>query len=237
MKEDDLFDHQNAVGKNFQRAIGNEKNIEAILDHISRHINGPFSAFHELVSHLVHIDIHLVKPTDKFPFFLLVTSGMSDLPMPVPKELHEFRFAELCIALPPDWQLSEESLMDERYYWPIRWLEILARFPHEYDTYFLRSHTIGGSNDDMNYSQDVGFNGMVFVSPFELPDEFATLTQQDGSKIHFLQLLPLYPEEIQYKRKYGIEALLGEFAKHQLSLVVDVNRPNVGKRKKFFGIF
>ena len=61
------------------------------VDRIARHIErclGPVeSVFHELISDQVHLDVHWVKPTRGRPYHFLVTSGMSDRPMPVPAAL------------------------------------------------------------------------------------------------------------------------------------------------------
>jgi hypothetical protein len=57
--------------------------------------------FHELLSDLVHVDIHIVEPTAARNYYTLVTSGMSDRPMAAPEECRECRYAELVISLPP----------------------------------------------------------------------------------------------------------------------------------------
>ena len=51
--------------------------------------------------------------------------------MNVPEELAEYKLerAELVIALPPDWKLDGESMKEERRYWPIGLLKVLARLP------------------------------------------------------------------------------------------------------------
>ena len=48
--------------------------------------------------------------------------------MNVPEELAEYKLerAELAIALPADWKLDQESMQDERWYWPIRLLKVLG---------------------------------------------------------------------------------------------------------------
>ena len=46
----------------FEMAIGDSENIEAISEHIAEHIGPVDSVFHEIISDLVHIDVHVVKP-------------------------------------------------------------------------------------------------------------------------------------------------------------------------------
>ena len=55
-----------------------ESNIDAITEHIEKYIGKVDFVYHEIISPLVHIDIHLVNPTPERNFYTLITSGMSD---------------------------------------------------------------------------------------------------------------------------------------------------------------
>jgi len=120
--------------KPFEVAIDNP-DMERIQQHIEKHIGEVAMVYHELISDLVHIDIFWIKPTPNRNFHTLITGGMSARPMKAPPQAKEFQYAELLVCLPPEWSLDEEAFKDERYYWPIRQLKMLARFPHEYDTW------------------------------------------------------------------------------------------------------
>ena len=99
---------------------------------------GPVTnVFHELVSTDIHVDICIVKPGAGRDYYSLVTMGMGAHQMNVPEELkdHQLDRAEMLIALPSDWKLDEESLQDEKWYWPIRLLKTLARLPISNDTW------------------------------------------------------------------------------------------------------
>ena len=60
------------------------------------------------------------------------------------EELAEYKLerAELVIALPPDWKLDGESMEEERWYWPIGLLKVLARLPIASDTWLGWGHTM-----------------------------------------------------------------------------------------------
>ena len=96
---------------------------------------------HELLSDLVHIDVHVLH-SPKGDCTLLYTTGMSDLPMSLPEEIadrEDLKYAELYMLLPGDWDLGKagsnpKDLPYERF-WPIQMLKFLARFPHEYKTW------------------------------------------------------------------------------------------------------
>lgn len=59
----------------------------------------------KILSDLVHIDLHWVKPTEELPYNIIITSWMSDLPMNTPEWLEDCRFSELFIVLPKNWDL------------------------------------------------------------------------------------------------------------------------------------
>ena len=118
--------------------------MEAVEGHIQQYF-GPFeNVFHELVSPDIHVDICVVPPSRERDYYTLVTMGMGAHRMNVPEELAEYKLerAELAIALPADWKLDQESMKDERWYWPIRLLKSLARLPINCDSWLGHGHTV-----------------------------------------------------------------------------------------------
>lgn len=182
-------------------------NLEAVENHISRHLGDPATVFHELISTTVHIDVHFVRPTPERPWVSLVTSGMSDIPMTVPAGAEQFRFAELMIRLPADWQLSDEAFKQEENYWPIRNLKFLARFVHEYETWLSFGHTIPNGNPPEPFAPGIPFTGTILSPPWIGGDELATLHLPDGTAVHFWSLIPLHSSEMDFKLAHGADAL------------------------------
>ncbi|HEX8832684.1 MAG TPA: suppressor of fused domain protein, partial [Abditibacteriaceae bacterium] len=108
----EILRHQ-ANDREFEFAAGDEELINAIGDHIETYIGPVETVFHEIISDLVHIDVHIVKATPERPFHVLVTSGMAALPMNAPET--GLRFAELCVFLPASWPLDGEKWRDETF--------------------------------------------------------------------------------------------------------------------------
>lgn len=214
-----------------------EEHIEAIGAHIERHLGPVSGVFHEIISDLVHIDVHVVPANDQFPYLRLVTSGMSDLPMTVPAEVDTDvpRYMELMVTLPADWPISQEAFEDERNYWPVRLLKGMARLPHEYDTWLGFGHTIPNGHPSEPYAPGVGFDGAIVLPPVTAPEEFAALELDDGKTISFMSLVPLYPEEMDLKLKKGAEALLDRFDAKNIQDVIEPGRTNVARKR--FGLF
>ena len=64
---------------------------------IEEHIGAVSFVYHELVSDKLHIDLHVVEPSEKRNSYTLITSGMSDEPMAAPAGKDNYRFTELML--------------------------------------------------------------------------------------------------------------------------------------------
>ena len=212
-----------------------EECIEQISDHIERHIGPVDMVFHEVLSDTVHIDVHHVKPTPERPFHTLVTSGMSDLPMTMPDGTEAPRYLELMVTLPDYWQLSMEAMKDEQWYWPVRQLKFLARFPHKYSTWLGWGHSIPNGDPAEPFADNTGLCGILILPSVNVPEAFYTLDIDAEKTITFMSLVPLYEEEMNLKLRKGSVALLERFDREDITDIVAENRKNVGKKR--FGLF
>jgi hypothetical protein len=195
----------------FQLTAGDGALIDNIGDHIERHIGEVETVFHELVSDLVHVDVHFIPATAERDYHVLVTTGMSEAPMNVPAGAEEFRFAELAICLPRSWPLTQESFKDENNYWPVRWLKILARMPHEYDTWLGPGHTVPNGDPPEPFAENTKLCCWLIGPGLLFPEEFRRLEVTPDKSIHFYGLIPLYEGEVNFKLKHGVDALLDRF--------------------------
>ncbi|RZL08607.1 MAG: suppressor of fused domain protein [Hymenobacter sp.] len=231
-----VYRYEDVVPAPFELASGDGAAIEAISAHIEQHIGAIGSVLHELLSDQVHIDVHIVAPSADYPFYTLVTSGMSDRPMHLPAGTTPAddlpAYLELCILLPSTWPLPApgepmgKAFEDESAYWPIRWLKLLARFPHEYHTWLGYGHTLPNGKDAAPFADATGFGCMLLLPAISLPEEFRELRISPEKTVHFLNLYPLYREEMELKLQAGTDALLDRFEEYNISDVVDVSRPN-----------
>lgn len=175
---------------------GGEEHLEEITAHVERHFGPVARVHHELLSDHVHLDVLVVEPTAERPWYVLVTSGMSDLPMPVPKAGSGPRHAELVVMVSPPESLAEAALADEANYWPIRHLKRLARLPHALGTWFGPGHTIADDPPEP-VAPGVPFCGFGVLEL--LAPEARRLRTRDGLEIAFWQLVPMYRDELEWK--------------------------------------
>ena len=200
-----------------------EEEMDAIGAHIEENFGHFPSVLHELVSTDVHVDICAIVPTKERDYYTLVTMGMGAHCMNVPQELSEYKLqrAELLINLPSDWKLDEESMKDEKWYWPVRLLKNLARLPIRYDTWLGWGHTVGGEED---FAENTKLCSSIIINQ-QLADESADVcVLPNGEEVNFYHVLPLYKEELEYKLNNNADDLLDKM--ENVSIVVNPNRPN-----------
>jgi hypothetical protein len=225
---DPIFRHK-ARSKPFEPAFDSPDGVK-IEQHIEKHIGKIETVYHELVSDLVHVDVFFIKPTPQKNHITLVTSGMSSRAMKAPPQAEKWQYAELLICLPPDWPLNDEALEDERKYWPIRQLKMLARLPHEYDTWLWYGHTIPNGNPAQPFASNTKLSGIILALPTLLPKEFITLEIDEHKTIVFFSILPIHADETNMKLKKGADALFEQFDKHGVNELLDIQRPSVIKK-------
>ena len=217
--------------------LGNSDLIEAISEHIERHIGPIAMVFDEVDSDELHIDIHHVAPAPDRPFHTLVTSGMSEIPMAVPPEMAHCRHAELSILLDPTWDLRHEAFVDESVFWPVRLLKTLARYPVQQRTWLGYGHTVPGSNAPRGFAPDTELSSALLLPPLTLPSAFHQLSLSSGSEIRFWTVVPLYNDELDLKRTDGVDALLDAFDRAGIGDIASRMRPHARRKKRWLGLF
>ena len=223
-----IYQHE-ARQTGFEPATGDTDAIEAISAHIEAHFGPVDTVYHEILSDLVHIDVHHVAPRPGRLYHTLITSGMSDRPMTVPPGAANSQYAEVLIYLPYTWTLSEAAFRDEANYWPVRLLKTLARFPHEYDTWLGWGHTLPHGNPMEPYAPNTKLCCALLAPPLLAGEEFFTLDVSPTKTIFFYSVLPLYAEEMNFKLKHGMEAMMEKLVKNSVTEILDPQRKNTCK--------
>ena len=198
-----------------------EEEMEAVEGHIQQYFGKVENVFHELVSPDIHVDICMVPPTEERDYCTLVTMGMGAHRMNVPEELVEYKLerAELAIALPADWKLDQESMKDEKWYWPIRLLKSLARLPIASDTWLGFGHTMDNKE---NFAENTKLCAAILTGPQSTEEGGEVCTLPGGEEVNFYQVIPLYEDELDYKLEHDVDALLNKMA--GISFVVNPTR-------------
>ncbi|MEQ2655449.1 DUF2185 domain-containing protein [Lawsonibacter asaccharolyticus] len=200
-----------------------EEEMEAVEGHIDQYFGNVENVFHELVSPDIHVDICVVPPSEERDYYTLVTMGMGAHRMNVPEELAEYKLerAELAIALPADWKLDQESMKDEKWYWPIRLLKSLARLPINCDSWLGHGHTVENRKP---FADNTKLCTATLIGPQDTEDGSEVCTLPGGEEVNFYQVIPLYEDELDYKLEHDVDALLNKM--RGISFVVNPTRQN-----------
>ena len=207
--------------KNSEPEVYSEDEMSAIEQHIKNTFGEFENVFHELVSPDIHVDICIVPPTEERDYYTLVTMGMGAHRMNVPEELAEYKLerAELAIALPADWKLDQESMKDEKWYWPIRLLKSLARLPINCDSWLGHGHTVENREP---FADNTKLCTATLIGPQDTEDGSEVCTLPGGEEVNFYQVIPLYEDELDYKLEHDVDALLNKM--RGISFVVNPTR-------------
>ena len=224
--EDDSCDHSDNDDTQDEEEFSNpevytEEEMEAVEEHIEQYFGKFENVFHELVSPDIHVDICVVPPSEERDYCTLVTMGMGAHRMNVPEELAEYKLerAELAIALPADWKLDQESMKDEKWYWPIRLLKSLARLPIASDTWLGFGHTMDNKE---NFAENTKLCAAILTGPQSTEEGGEVCTLPGGEEVNFYQVIPLYRDELDYKMEHDADALLDKM--NGISFVVTPTR-------------
>lgn len=204
----------------FELEVYEEEEKDMLEAHIEKYYGRFENVFHEIVSPDIHVDIYIVEPTPERNYYTLVTLGMGAHRMNVPEELKEYNLerAELMIYLPADWKVNDS---DEKYYWPLRWLKMLARLPINQDTWLGWGHTVPNGEP---FADNTKLSGIMLLNPENVADNASVCQLPNGDEVNFYLLVPLYDEEMNYKLVNHAEGLLKKMDK--VNPVVNIKRRN-----------
>ena len=130
--------------------------------------------------------------------------------------------AEILIALPSAWDVQNE---DEKWYWPLRWLKILARFPGDCKTWLGYGHTVMYGEP---FAENTELCGSLLTYPYCFGNEASACVLSGRDKVNFYQVVPLYEAEMDFKIANCAEDLENLFPENY-NMVVDIARKSVLK--------
>lgn len=213
--------HSNRTGHDAMAypVVYSEEALEAIEKHINTYFGKIDFAMHEIVSPDIHVDINVIPPTPQRNYYTLTTMGMGAYAMATPGEYSHFNRAELVITLPPNWDVKGT---DEVWYWPLRWLKILARFPLENNTWLCYGHTIESKEP---FAKNTNLSAIALADAgITFGDAAVCCNMPDGSNVHFYHAYPIYKDEMDFKLKAGFNALMERLPPN---FTVDIARKSV----------
>ena len=192
------------------------KERQKVLDYITEHIGTIERVIPSFANRDLPVDIAVIPPTSEQAHYTLVTVGMGAYRIPSAKA--PYKRLELAIRLPADWKLDNDR---EVWFWPVRWLQIIARMPMYQHTWFTHGHTV-----DMNryLVGDAGFRGFALHS-FARSRHGLPLIKEN--RLGILALLPVYQEELEAARLSCTEDVFVRLGEKTCFDPVNMDRKNV----------
>lgn len=170
--------------------------------------------YHEVIPLIPHIDVMEYYRTSKDgDICTLVTSGMSDLAMNVPRKLEAPRRVELIFYCRDPKQEYVETM---------RWL---AHFPHDQKTWIGELHTIPNGNPPEPLWGSPTLDTIFLLSPVVKKDlDLRSELILDGDGVEFLWIVPITTAECKLKLAKGSQTILDIFNENRHPYVFDPSR-------------
>ena len=194
--------------------------VAALEAHIAEHYGPDWTVWRHPEDETA-ISIRIVRPTEERPAITLITVGMSERPMVAgDQELS----SELVVVLPPDWWFDDPCDT-----WPLLALDLLASFPHRYETLFGPGHTI----ENPFPWTPTGLIGTLVAQQCVAPSESAEdCLVHDGREINLYGAYFLYGDEMQFKLANGVDELWDRLVDAGVTEAVDLTRESVAPSRR-----
>lgn len=160
---------------------------------------------------------------------VLMTNGLSEYAMPVPEKYKERKNVELYFCLPSYWDLTTENGK-----WVIEWIQKLAKHCIEKETWYGIGHTFPNGNPALPISTTMKQKYLMLNAPYFLEKELSPIVNE-ARAIHFLGIIPIFEDEMDYKMGKGTYKLLQKIEGKGVSELLDDYRMSCLKSKwRFF---
>ena len=175
----------------------------------------------------------LLITSSDFSGTLLMTSDFSTFKMNVHEKHVGEEFAELYFYLPNYWVIND--LDNPNMNWVFPWLKRIKEYVQNNNTWLGHGHTMPCGKEMNSLSSTMTQNHFIISKPIAWEKHLQPLVIE-GKTIFFLAVIPLFPDEMDYKQGKGTAKLFDKFRHQGVTEKLDDYRKSVLKSKwKFFG--
>ena len=159
---------------------------------------------------------------------VLMTNGLSNYKMDVPEVLEGLEYNELYFCLPSYWEWEDRT--NSQMNWVFEWIQRLAKYVIEKESWFGHGHTMPCGIDMQPLSATMKQNHLFLSKPMLLENEVKPV-RVEGKTINFLAIVPIFPDEMDYKQGKGTFKLMQKFANKGVTEKLDDFRSTVLKSR------
>jgi len=179
-----------------------------LVNHLARHIGSPSVLVRDTCSRATPVDLLIVPPSTRHPYHTVVSCGMSELAMPAPAGAEAYRHAELLIVLSPDWPIDSATEGRPSAAWPLEVLQRIARYVLQERVWLFYMQTVPNGHPPRPYCTKTRFSGAIIGVPVLFGRDFPEVRRPHRPPIQIYSVIPLYPEELEWKLLHGPGDLL-----------------------------
>ena len=161
---------------------------------------------------------------------VLMTNGLHNYKMPVPEAEAGKEYNELYFCLPSYWE--PEDLENPRMNWIYYWIQRLAKYVQEKETWFGHGHTMPTGKEALPLSETMQQNYFMLSYPILLEQELRPLQVGDKT-VHFLAIIPLFEREFLYKQGKTTRKLMKKLLENKVDEKLDDFREHVTRSRIF----
>lgn len=195
-----------------------QSSADEIEEHFGTYFGRPAQVFHEIRSKKVHVDIHVIPPPTRFDPIVLFTTGMSDLPMAVPRG-----FCPHCDATQRHAELVIRTESENALPIAVRWMQRLAHYPHDERTWIGAWHTYSEA-PARPLGVGTRMSAWLFTPLVHDQPEAGEIELADGRHVQLLEMHALHEAEHVYAVACGVPALVELFSEFSVRPVFDPGR-------------
>ena len=175
----------------------------------------------------------LLITSSDFSGTLLMTSDFSTFKMNVHEKHVGEEFAELYFYLPNYWVIND--LDNPNMNWVFPWLKRIKEYVQNNNAWLGHGHTMPCGKEMNSLSSTMTQNHFIVSKPIAC-EKYLQPLLIEGKTIFFLAVIPLFPDEMDYKQGKGTAKLFDKFRHQGVTEKLDDYRKSVLKSKwKFFG--
>jgi hypothetical protein len=179
-----------------------------------KHLNNPFGKF--------------LLVTLKNGSSILISNGLSEFKMSVHEKHIGKEYAELYFYLPSYWELEDSE--NPKFSWVFSWLERLKYYVIKNNTWFGHGHTMPCGKEMKSLSESMLQNHFILSEPIDLETELSPIIEEEKT-IHFLAIIPIFPDEMDFKQGKGTFKLMEKFRQYNVTEKLDDYRKTILKSR------
>lgn len=165
--------------------------------------------------------VRVSEPSPERDSLLLFTIGISYYPQEVDEDHLDYRFSELYLELPRDWQIDKVD--DPVWNWPVDLLLRLSKIPVRKEGSFLGPVTIISSGPQ----REPFFPDLPYTAAMLFAED--SYERKSGHPCQLFRVVPLFEEERELTLSHSVPELLRRLDALENANILRPDRMNVGR--------